>query len=157
MMRAMDSRQPSLLEGPAPLRAPRSRPSRGLLAGSPRGAVEIVRHANGPVEVKVSGLVDAAERRIRQWQGVAALLFLIMVVGAALAVVVVAVRWDAERGRTVRMLQTDLQTAQARERCWEALARYTPRSADDVIPAARRDAWVARCLVTELGRVNARR
>ncbi len=31
-MRAMDSRQPSLLEGPAPRRAPRSRPSRGLLA-----------------------------------------------------------------------------------------------------------------------------
>jgi P pilus assembly chaperone PapD len=80
-----------------------------------------------------------------------------MVVGAALAVVVVAVRWDAERGRTVRMLQTDLQMAQARERCWEALARYIPRSADDVIPAARRDAWVARCLATELGRVNARR
>jgi hypothetical protein len=88
---------------------------------------------------------------------VAAVLFLLMVVGAALAVVVVAVRWDAERGRTVRMLQADLQMAQARERCWEALASFTPRTVDDVIAPARRDAWVARCLTSELGRVNARR
>lgn len=157
MMRAMDSRQSSLLEGPAPLRAPRSRPSRGLLAGSPRGAVEIVRHANGPVEVKVSGLVDSAERRIRQWQGVAAILFILMVVGAALAVVVVALRWDFERGRAVRVLQADLEIARARERCWEALARYTPRGTDDVITPARRDGWIARCLTTELGRVSTRK
>lgn len=140
----MDARQPSLLDLPVHPVRPRRR------------AVEIVRHANGPVEVKVSGLVDAAERRIRQWQGVAAVLFLIMVVGAALAVAVAAVRWDAERGRTVRMLQADLQMARARENCWEALARHTPRSADDVITPARRDAWVTRCLTTELGRVNAR-
>jgi hypothetical protein len=122
-----------------------------------RGAVEVVRHAGGPVEVRLSGLVDAAERRIRQWQGVAAFLFLIMVVGAALAVVVVAVRWDAERSRALRVLKADLQMAQARERCWEALARFTPRSADDVIAPAKRDAWVARCLTTELARVNAKR
>lgn len=157
MMRAMDSRQPSLLEGPAPLRAPRSRPSRGLLAHSPGGAVEIVRHANGPVEVKVSGLIDSAERRIRQWQGVAAILFIVMVVGAALAVVVVALRWDFERGRAVRVLQADLEIARARERCWEALVRYTPRGADDVITPARRDGWIARCLTTELGRVSTRK
>jgi hypothetical protein len=121
-----------------------------------RSAVEIVRHANGPVEVKVSGLVETAERRIRQWQGVAASLFLIMVVGAALAIVVVALRWDYERGRAVAVLQADLQMARARERCWEALARYTPRGADDVVTPARRDAWVARCLSTELQRVNQR-
>jgi hypothetical protein len=119
--------------------------------------VEVVRHPDGPVEVRISGLVDAAERRIRRWQGIAAVLFLIMVVGAALAVVAVAVRWDAERGRAVRMLRADLQMAQARERCWEALARYTPRSADDVIVPSRREAWVARCLATELDRVNAKR
>jgi hypothetical protein len=119
--------------------------------------VEIVRHADGPVEVKVSGLVDTAERRIRQWQGVAAALFLIMVVGAALAVVVVALRWDYERGRSVQVLQADLQMARVRERCWEALARYTPRAAEDVITPAKRDAWVARCLSAELGRVNGKR
>jgi hypothetical protein len=119
--------------------------------------VEVVRHANGPVEVKVSGLVDAAERRIRQWQGVAAALFLFMVVGAALAVVVVALRWDYERARSVQVLRADLQLAQARERCWEALARFTPRGADDVIAPGRRDAWVARCLGTELGRVTGKR
>jgi hypothetical protein len=119
--------------------------------------VEIVRHPGGPVEVKLSGLVDAAERRIRQWQGVAALLFLIMVVGAALSVVVVAVRWDGERSRTLRVLRADLQMAQARERCWEALARFSPRTTDDVITPARRDAWVARCLTTELSRVNGKR
>ena len=152
----MDSRQPSLLDTPAAAHPARPRPQPRLLTRPRRRAVEIVRHAHGPVEVKVSGLVDAAERRIRQWQGVAAVLFLIMVVGAALSVVVAAVRWDAERARTVRMLQADLQVARARELCWEALARYTPRSADDVIAPARRDAWVARCLTTELGRVNAR-
>jgi hypothetical protein len=151
-MKGMDSRQPSLLEAPAP----RGRPAR-LAPRSPRGAVEIVRHANGPLEVRVSGLVDSAERRIRQWQGVAAFLFLLMVVGAALAVVVVAVRWDIERSRTVRVLQADLQMAQARERCWEALARFTPRTADDVVAPAKRDAWVARCLTSELTRVNTKR
>jgi hypothetical protein len=156
MMEAMDSRQPSLLEAPAPTRAARVQPSR-LLPRSPRGAVEIVRHANGPVEVKVSGLIDSAERRIRQWQGVAAMLFIVMVVGAALAVVVVALRWDYERGRAVAVLQADLEIARARERCWEALVRYTPRGAEDVVTPARRDGWIGRCLATELGRVNARK
>jgi len=47
--------------------------------------------------------------------------------------------------------------AQARERCWEALARYTPRTADDVIAPGKRDAWIGRCLNTELSRVNAKR
>jgi hypothetical protein len=154
-MGVMDSRQPSLLD--PPVRSSRSRADRPPLARPRRPAVEIVRHAGGPVEVKVSGLVDAAERRIRQWQGVAAMLFLIMVVGAALAVVVVALRWDAARGRAVAVLQADLVTARAREKCWEALARYTPRGPDDVITPARRDAWVARCLTTELARVNGKR
>lgn len=156
-MRSMDSRQPSLLETSAPLCASRSRPSRGLLTPSPRGAVEIVRHPGGPVEVKISGLIDGAERRIRQWQGVAALLFVVMVVGAALAVVVVALRWDYERGRAVAVLQADLEIARARERCWEALVRYIPRGAEDVITPARRDGWIARCLTGELGRVSARK
>lgn len=156
-MRAMDSRQPSLLDAPAPARSSRPGPSRGPLARARPGAVEIVRHANGPVEVKVSGLVDTAERRIRQWQGVAASLFLVMVVGASLAVVVVALRWDFERARTVQVLQADLQMARARERCWEALARFSPRGADDVIIPAKRDGWVARCLATELQRVNVKR
>ena len=156
-MRAIDSRQPSLLDAVATTRPARSRPPSPLLSRSRRRGVEIVRHAGGPVEVKISGLVDAAERRIRQWQGVAAFLFLLMVVGAALAVVVVALRWDAERSRTVRVLQADLQMAQARERCWEALVRFTPRTADDVVTPAKRDAWVARCLNTELTRINAKR
>lgn len=155
-MSAMDSRQPSLLDPPALARL-RPRPFPAPLARPRRGAVEILRHPDGPVEVKVSGLVETAERRIRQWQGVAAALFLMMVVGAALAVVVVAMRWDYERGRSLQILRADLQIAQARERCWEALARFTPRASDDVITPDRRDAWVARCLSTELQRVNARR
>lgn len=156
-MRTRDSRQPSLLDVIIPSRSSHPALASPLRSAPRRRAVEILRHPDGPVEVRVSGLVDAAERRIRKWQGVAAVLFLIMVVGAALAVVAAAVRWDAERGRTVRMLQADLQVAQVRERCWEALARHIPRSAEDVIVPARRDAWVARCLSTELGRVNAKR
>ena len=157
-MAAIDSRQVSLLDAGPPSRALLGRPRRGLVARpAPGGAVEIVRHVNGPVEVKVSGLVDGAERRIRQWQGVAASLFLVMVVGAALAIVVVALRWDYERGRAMQVLQTDLQMARARERCWEALARFTPRTADDVVTPAKRDGWVARCTSVELDRVNAKR
>ena len=157
-MAAMDSRQASLLDAAPPPRALHGRPRRGLVSRPGRpDAVEIVRHVNGPVEVKVSGLIDAAERRIRQWQGVAASLFLVMVVGAALAIVVVALRWDYERGRAMQVLQTDLQMARARERCWEALARFTPRTADDVITPTRRDGWVARCTSAELERVNAKR
>jgi hypothetical protein len=156
-MGAIDSRQPSLLDAAAPTRPARDRSASALLPRPRRREVEIIRHAGGPVEVKISGLVDAAERRIRQWQGVAAFLFLLMVVGAALAVVVVAVRWDIERSRTVRVLQADLQMAQARERCWEALARFTPRTPDDVVAPAKRDAWVARCLTSELTRVNTKR
>ena len=156
-MGAMDSRQPSLLDAGAPTRPARTRSASPLPLRSGRRAVEIIRHAGGPIEVKISGLVDAAERRIRQWQGVAAFLFILMVVGAALAVVVVAVRWDVERSRTVRVLQADLQMAQAREHCWEALASFTPRTIDDVIAPAKREAWVARCLTTELSRVNAKR
>jgi hypothetical protein len=157
-MGAMDSRRPSLLDAAASPRALHGGPRRGLVARSGReGAVEIVRHLNGPVEVKVSGLIDAAERRIRQWQGVAASLFLIMVVGAALAIVVVALRWDYERGRAMQVLQTDLQMARARERCWEALVRFSPRNSDDVITPAKRDGWIARCTSAELDRVNAKR
>src|SRR5258707_15866164 len=113
MMEAMDSRQPSLLEGPAPLRAPRIRPG-GLLPRSPRGAVEIVRHADGPLEVKVSGLIDSAERRIRRWQGVAAMTFSVMVVGAAAPVAVVALRGEYERGRGVPGLPAELRLPRAR-------------------------------------------
>ena len=156
-MGAIDSRQPSLLDAAAPTRPASAHSASALLPRTRRREVEIIRHAGGPVEVKISGLVDAAERRIRQWQGVAAFLFLLMVVGAALAVVVVAVRWDIERSRTVRVLQADLQMAQARERCWEALARFTPRTPDDVVAPAKRDAWVARCLTSELTRVNTKR
>lgn len=156
-MGAIDSRPPALLDaGPLP-RGLYGRPRRGLVARPGRRAVEIVRHLNGPLEVKLSGLIDGAERRVRQWQGVAASLFLIMVVGAALAIVVVALRWDYERGRAMQVLQTDLQMARARERCWEALALFKPRTADDVVTPAKRDAWVARCAGAELERVNAKR
>jgi hypothetical protein len=156
-MSAMESRHASLRETGLAPRALHGRPRPGLVTGKASSAVEIVRHVDGPVEVKISGLIDTAERRIRQWQGVAASLFLIMVVGAALAIVVVALRWDYERGRAMQVLQTDLQMARARERCWEALARFTPRTTDDVVTPAKRDAWVARCTNAELERVNVRR
>jgi hypothetical protein len=47
--------------------------------------------------------------------------------------------------------------ARVRERCWEALARFTPRTADDVVTPAKRDGWVARCTSVELDRVKAKR
>src|SRR5258708_35139835 len=114
MMKGMDTREPALLEASAPPRAAQVRPS-GLLPRSPRGAVEIVRHVNGPLEVKVSGLVDSAERRIRQWQGGAGTPFLVMVGGAALPVGGGAPRWGYARGPAGRGLHGRLVNCPGRQ------------------------------------------
>lgn len=116
--------------------------------------IEIVRHADGPVEIKLSGLVGALERRARRWQAVVLLLLLGLVVGASAAVAVFALRWDYQRGRTVALLQNDLELAQARARCWEALARYAPKSPGDVIPEPNKSEWVRQCVAVELARLN---
>ena len=131
---------------PRLLHPPRRRPS-----------VEIVRHPEGPVEIKLSGLVEGAERRVRRWQLAVVVLLVGLVAGASLAVAVVALRWDYQRGQTHQLLRADLKGAQARARCWEALARYLPESPKDVIPDARRNGWVSQCVTTELARVNPKR
>ena len=33
-----------------------------------RAGLEIVRHPDGPIEIQLSGLVDALERRARRWR-----------------------------------------------------------------------------------------
>lgn len=119
-----------------------------------RPSVEIVRHPEGPVEIKLSGLVESAERRVRRWR-VAALVVLVgVVVGASVAVAVIALRWDYQRGRDLQVLRADLEFTQARARCWEALARYLPTNPGDVIPDVNRSEWVKRCVANELARLN---
>lgn len=119
-----------------------------------RPSVEIVRHPEGPVEIKLSGLVESAERRVRRWR-VAALVVLVgVVVGASAAVAVIALRWDYQRGRDLQVLRADLEFTQARARCWEALARYLPTNPGDVIPDVNRSEWVKRCVANELARLN---
>lgn len=131
---------------------PRLRPlSRG------RPGIEIVRHPEGPVEIKLSGLVEAAERQVRRWRTAVLVLLVGLVVGASFAVAALALRWDYQRGQTVQMLRADLEVAQARARCWEALARYLPESPKDVIPDARRGEWVKQCVATELARFSPKR
>ena len=125
----------------------------------PRGrpSVEIVRHPEGPVEIKLSGLVEAAERRARRWRMAVIVLLVGLVVGASVAVGVAALRWDYQRGQTLQLLRADLEVAQARARCWEALARYLPESPKDGIPDAKRGEWVRQCMATELVRLNPKR
>ena len=122
-----------------------------------RPRVEILRHPEGPIEIKLSGLVGAAERRAARWR--AAFLFLLVgiVVAVSAVVAVLALQWDYQRGQTLQLLRTDLQMAQARARCWEALARYLPESPKDVIPDARRSEWVRQCVTTELARFSPKR
>ena len=130
---------------PRLLRSPRRRPS-----------VEIVRHPEGPVEIKLSGLVETLERRVRRWRTAVVVLLVGLVAGASLAVAALALRWDYQRGQTLQLLRTDVELARARARCWEALARYLPESPKDVIPDSKRGEWVRLCLATELARFNPR-
>lgn len=90
------------------------------------------------MEIQLSGLVGALERRARQWRAVALVIVVGVLAAASLALAVFALRWDYERGRTVQLLRNDLEVAQTRARCWEALARYAPKSPADVIPAANK-------------------
>lgn len=130
----------------------------GLPAAPAGGAgVEIVRHGEGPIEVKLSGLVGAAERRTRRWRAATFVLLVGLVVGASFSVAGLALRWDYERGRTVQLLRVDLEVARARARCWEALPRHWPRSPKDVIVDAKRTEWVRRCVTAELTRLNSSR
>lgn len=119
-----------------------------------RPRVEIVRHPDGPIEIKLSGLVETLERRIRRWRVAMLVLLAGLVVAASTAVAVLALRWDYQRGGTLQVLRSDLEVAQARARCWEALARYLPESPKDVIPDSGRSEWVRQCVAVELTRLN---
>ena len=122
-----------------------------------RPSVEVVRHRDGPIEIKLSGLVDALDQRMRRWRAVALTTLVSLCVAASVAVAVLALRWDYQRGRTLQVLRADLEVAQARARCWDALARYAPQSPQDVILPARRSEWVRQCVATELARLNPKR
>jgi hypothetical protein len=131
---------------PRLLHPPRRRPS-----------VEIVRHPEGPIEIKLSGLVETLESRIRRWRLAMLVVLVGLVAGLSAAVSVFALRWDYQRGQTLQLLRSDLEVAQARARCWEALTRYLPESPKDVIRDAGRSEWIRQCVAIELTRLNPRR
>ncbi len=131
---------------PRLLHPPRRRPS-----------VEIVRHPEGPIEIKLSGPVVTLERRIRRWRVAMLVVLLGLVAGVSAAAAVLALRWDYQRGQTLQLLRADLEAAQARARCWEGLARYLPESPKDVIPDASRSEWIRQCVAIELTRLNPKR
>ena len=122
-----------------------------------RPSVEVVRHRDGPIEIKLSGLVDALDQGMRRWRAVALTTLVGLCVAASLAVTVLVLRWDYQRGRTLQVLRADLEVAEARARCWDALAQYAPPSLQDVVPPTRRSEWVLQCVATELARVNPKR
>ncbi len=156
-MRTIDQTPVWLSADAASRRLERHRISGTHLRRSSRPSVEIVRHAEGPVEIKLSGLVDAAEQRVRRWRAIVVTMLIGLFLGAAGAVVILALRWDYERGRTLQLLRSDLEVSRLRERCWEALARRAPRSPEDIVPDSRRESWVGQCLATEMARLNAKR
>lgn len=119
-----------------------------------RATVEIVRHPEGPVEIKLSGLVGALERRARRWRAALFILIASLIVGASVTVAVLALRWDYQRTRTLQLVRNDLELAQVRARCWEALARYAPKAPQDVVPEVNKSGWVRQCIVAELARLN---
>ena len=119
--------------------------------------IEIVRHPDGPIEIQLSGLVGALERRMRRWRAAALVVLIGLTVAASLAVAVLALRWDYQRAWTLQLLRADGELARARARCWEALARYLPESPKDVIPDAKRSEWVEQCMATELARLQPKR
>ena len=122
-----------------------------------RPSVEVVRHRDGPIEIKLSGLVDALDQQMRRWRAVALTTLVGLCVAGSVAVAVLALQWDYQRGRTLQVLRADLEVAQARARCWDALARYAPQSPQDVILPARRSEWVRQCVATELARLSSKR
>ena len=122
-----------------------------------RPSVEIVRYPEGPIEIKLSGLVGALEGRARRWRATVLILFIGLVVAVSVAGVFLSPRWDYQRARTLQVLRADLQVAQVRSRCWEALTRYLPESPKDVIADASRNEWVRQCVVIELTRLNPKR
>jgi hypothetical protein len=122
-----------------------------------RPDVEILRHPDGPIEIQLSGLVGTLERRIWRWRVAMLVLLVSLFAGASFAVAALALRWDYQRGQTLPLLRADVEIAQARARCWEALARYLPESPKDVIPDARRSGWVRQCVTTELARFTPKR
>ena len=122
-----------------------------------RPSVEIVRHPEGPIEIKLSGLVETLERRIRRWRVAMLVVLLGLMAGVSAAAAVLALRWDYQRGQTLQLLRADLEAAQARARCWEGLARYLPESPKDVIPDASRSEWIRQCVAIELTRLNPKR
>lgn len=128
-----------------------------LLHPPRRPSIEIVRHPEGPIEIKLSGLVETQERRIRRWRMAMLVVLVGLVAGLSGAVAVLALRWDYQRGQTLQLLRSDLEAAQARARCWEALARYLPESPKDVIPDASRSEWVRQCVAVELTRLTPER
>ena len=80
-----------------------------------------------------------------------------LVVGAALVVAILTLRWDYQRAWTLQLLRVDVEMAQVRARCWEALARYLPESPNDLIPDSKRSEWVRQCVATELARFQPKR
>ena len=119
--------------------------------------IEIVRHPDGPIEIQLSGLVDALERRARRWRAAVLVLLVGLVVGAALVVAILTLRWDYQRAWTLQLLRVDVEMAQVRARCWEALALYLPESPNDLIPDSKRSEWVRQCVATELARFQPKR
>ncbi|MBI3029705.1 MAG: hypothetical protein HYY64_09360 [Candidatus Rokubacteria bacterium] len=122
-----------------------------------RPGIEIVRHPDGPIEIQVSGLMEAAERRLQRWRAAFWLSLVGIVLAASAAIAVLALRWDYQRGQALQLLRADVEVARARARCWEALARYLPESPKDVIPDANRGEWVNQCMAVELARFNPKR
>lgn len=87
------------------------------------GSVKLVQRGDGPIEIRLQGLLTTYERRVRRWR----VLFECAVVGLCFVLFVsataVLVRWDRARTRTLALLGAELEVARVKTLCWETVAR----------------------------------
>lgn len=116
--------------------------------------IELIRSADGPVEIRLAGLVTAAEQRIRRWRAAVywGLLLLTMVLAGMVSIL--ALRWDALSHREILLLQADQQYLRVEKHCWRMVALHAPTGIAEIIPLAQREMTVRQCVLRELQRGN---
>jgi hypothetical protein len=119
-----------------------------------RGVIEVTALGDGAVRVDMTGLLEAYDRAARRWSRtrlVAAILGTLALSGS-LALGAMALRWDVQYRRDVRVLKFFVQETETRVMCWRALALRWSRTPANTGVVDGHEAWVRGCVQRELSR-----
>ena len=116
-----------------------------------RPALELAM-TDGLLTIQLSGLLTAWDRRVRRWRQAWFWTVTLVVVGLAVAVIVLVPRWDYTRSRGLSWMRVEIREARQEALCWRALALHLPASRAEIVPVGQRGAWVAECAARELRR-----